>query len=90
MFKRHRRQKIRPAEQGQKPLDQFQPGARIKIECVRCGLGFQRRLCELGLFDGAEVEIVKNDRFGPLIIKILNSKIALGRHQARRIYGQKI
>ena len=82
--------RIGPVGRGQRSLDQFQSGDRVKIEFVRCHLGFRRRLCELGMFDGAEVEIVKNDRFGPLIIQIFNSKIALGRNQAGRIYGQKI
>jgi len=87
MFRKHR---IRYILEGKRSLDQFQIGEKVKIECVNCGLGFRRRLCELGLFDGAEVEIVKNDRFGPLIIKIFNSKIALGRQQTRRIYGKKV
>ena len=71
-------------------LINFKEGDRIKVKCVECGMNFRRRLIDLGLFDGAEVEIIKNDRFGPLILKIFNSKIALGRGQAAKIYGEKI
>jgi len=71
-------------------LIDFKEGDRIKVKCVECGMNFRRRLIDLGLFDGAEVEIIKNDRFGPLILKIFNSKIALGRGQAAKIYGEKI
>ena len=72
-----------------RPLPEFKKGDKVRIECVECGHGFRNRLCDLGLFDGSEVEIVKNDKFGPLIIKILDSKIALGRGEASKIYGEK-
>jgi len=71
-------------------LIDFKEGDKIRIKCVSCGMNFRRRLIDLGLFDGAEIEIIKNDKFGPLILKIFNSKIALGRGQAAKIYGEKI
>ncbi|MFH1427875.1 MAG: ferrous iron transport protein A [Patescibacteria group bacterium] len=70
-------------------LIKFQKGDKVKIKCVKCGQGLKNRLCDLGLFDGSEVEITKNDKYGPLIIKILDSKIALGRGEANKIYGEK-
>jgi Fe2+ transport system protein FeoA len=72
-----------------KRLTEFKEGDIVKIECVNCSLNFKNRLCELGLYDGSKVEIVKNDHFGPLIIKIFESKIALGRGEASKVYGQK-
>ncbi|MFA5250169.1 MAG: FeoA family protein [Parachlamydiales bacterium] len=71
-------------------LFEFRAGNRVKISCISCGQTFKRRLMELGLFDGAEVEIIKNDNHGPLIIGIFNSKIALGRGEAAKILGQRI
>ncbi|MBU0597872.1 ferrous iron transport protein A [Patescibacteria group bacterium] len=68
----------------------FREGDKVKIECVHCGKNFRKRLIDLGLFDGAEIEIIKNDKYGPLILKIFNSQIALGRGQAAKIYGNKI
>ena len=73
-----------------KTLIDFREGDKVKIECVNCGFNFKRRLIDLGLFDGSEVEIIKNDRFGPFILKIFDSKIALGRGQAAKIYADKI
>tara|TARA_B100000315_G_C14243808_1_gene436517 strand:+ start:396 stop:626 length:231 start_codon:yes stop_codon:yes gene_type:complete len=70
-------------------LSQFEKGEKVKILDVHCGKDFSRRLSDLGLFNGAEVEIVKNDNFGPIIIKILNSKLALGRGEANKIYVKK-
>ena len=74
----------------EKTLADFKNGEKIKVLSVNCGRNLSRRLCDLGLFEGTEIEIFKNDNFGPLIIKILNSKIALGRGEAEKIYGEKI
>ena len=73
-----------------KKLIEFNQGDKIKINYVECGMNFKRRLSELGLYDGAEIEIIKNDKFGPLLIKIFNSRIALGRGEAEKIYGEQI
>lgn len=73
----------------QKPLIEFKQGDKVKIECVACGRNFRNRLCDLGLYDGSEIEIIKNDKSGPLIIKIFDSKIALGRGEAMKIQGEK-
>ena len=71
-------------------LPQFKKGEKLKVLGVNCGKEFSRRLSDLGLFTGAELEIIKNDDFGPIIIKILNSKLALGRGEASKIYVQTI
>ena len=46
-----------------KNLTEFNKSDNIKICYVSCGQNFRRRLSELGLFDGAEIEIIKNDRW---------------------------
>lgn len=74
----------------QKSLSQFEKGEKIKIIGINCGRQFDRRLCDLGVFEGTEVTIIKNDKFGPIIIQILNSKIALGQGEANKIYGESI
>ena len=73
-----------------RPLIDFKEGEKVEINCVACGRSFRNRLCELGLFDGSELEIVKNDESGPLIVKILDSRVALGRGQAAKISARKI
>ncbi|MBU1118851.1 ferrous iron transport protein A [Patescibacteria group bacterium] len=71
-----------------KSLITFNVGETVSIRCVRCGRNFTKRLSDLGLFDGALVTILKNDSFGPIILKVLGSKIALGRGEAEKIYGE--
>lgn len=74
----------------EKLLSQFKNGEKVRILGIHCGKQFGRRLCDLGLFEGTEIKIIKNDNFGPIIIQILNSKIALGRGEANKIYAKKI
>lgn len=73
-----------------KNIINFKSGEKLKIKCINCNSIFARRISELGLFDGSEIEIVKNDNFYPVIIKIFDSQIALGRGEAQKIYGEKI
>ena len=44
----------------------------------------------MGLYDGSEVEVLKNDGLGPILLKIFDSKIALGRGEAEKIMGEEI
>ncbi|OIP79851.1 hypothetical protein COW94_00060 [Candidatus Peregrinibacteria bacterium CG22_combo_CG10-13_8_21_14_all_44_10] len=71
-------------------LSEFYKNTTVRITNINCGADFCRRLDALGLFEDTEVEIIKNDNFGPLVIKILNSKIALGRGEADKIYAEEI
>ncbi|EKD43295.1 MAG: hypothetical protein ACD_72C00358G0006 [uncultured bacterium] len=71
-------------------LDSFQENERVQIEKINCADKFCLRLGELGLYLGAEIQILKNDNFGPLVLKIFDSQIALGRSEAKNIYAKKI
>ncbi len=73
-----------------KNISEFKKGDQIRIMCIECGQCLKRRLTELGIFSGSNLEIVKNDSFNPVLIKIFDSKIALGRGEARKIYGEKV
>jgi len=53
------------------------------------GRGFLWRMAALGFNPGATVEVVRNDGFGPLIVSILDTQIALGRGQACKIYVRR-
>ncbi|MFA7171104.1 MAG: FeoA family protein [Candidatus Paceibacterota bacterium] len=71
-------------------ITKFHEGDIIRIRLLECGLGFQKRMAELGIFAGAEIEIAKNDGRGPLLVKVFDSKIVLGQSGAQKIYGDKI
>lgn len=71
-------------------ITEFSKGDHIVIKALKCGEEFRRRLADLGLFNGAQVEIVKNDGKNPLLIRVFNSKIVLDQKGAINIYGEKI
>ena len=60
-------------------------GKKVKIKEVIGGEKLKKRLSELGVYNGTSIEIIKNDFSGPLILKVLDSKIVIGRGQAQKI-----
>lgn len=46
---------------------------------------FKKRLSDLGIYKDAQVEIIRNDIPGPLILDIKGSRLILGRGQAQKI-----
>jgi len=73
----------------QKILADFPAGSKLRITGLYGGRSFREKLSELGLFEGAEVEVIKNDFSGPIILKVFDSKIAIGRGQAQKTYVQE-
>ena len=66
-------------------LDQLASGQRGYIRDVAGGRGFISRLATLGFTLGAEVEMVQNFGFGPLIVMVRDSRMALGRGEAQHV-----
>jgi ferrous iron transport protein A len=56
------------------------------IADVRGGRGIIRRLTELGLAPGVHVKMVNEaGRAGPVIVKVGEAKVGIGRGMARRV-----
>ena len=70
------------------PLSMVREGDEVKIHWVVCGRGLRARLCDLGLYEGTRIKVVKNDVFGPVILKVKGSKIVIGRGQAQKIMAE--
>ena len=66
-------------------LDALRAGERGRIRRLRGGRGFVSRLATLGFTIGTEVEMIQNYGFGPLIVMVRDSRVALGRGEARHI-----
>ena len=60
-------------------------GQDVVINCVNCEHGLKKRLCDLGLFDGTRIKVLKNDRFSPIVVGVFDSKLAIRRQQAESI-----
>lgn len=68
------------------PLSIIEEGKTVKVVKIIGGRGLVRRLYEIGLLPGAEIEVVRNSKHGPVIIR---NKIAgtfsLGYGVARKV-----
>jgi len=67
------------------PLSFAKEGTTVKVKKIRIGRKLNKRLCELGIFEGTKIIVVKNEFCGPVIIKVLDSKLILGRGESMKI-----
>lgn len=66
-------------------LDCVKPGSRARIINILHQGGWVYRMYQLGVFPGVEVEVVYNDGRGPIVLRVGDSEIVVGRGLARRI-----
>ncbi|MCI0506932.1 MAG: ferrous iron transport protein A [Gammaproteobacteria bacterium] len=66
-------------------LDQLAPGARAIVSELQGGRGFASRLAGMGISVGCEIEMLQNPARGPLLMRVRDTRIALGRGEASKI-----
>ncbi len=71
-------------------LMELEQGDKAVIKGFRGGYRFQVQLNNLGVHEGDEIEIKKKGAFGPLLISVHNSNVAIGRGVASKIMVEKI
>ena len=67
------------------PLSNLLPGETGLVQDLAGGRGFVGRLAALGFTPGAEVTMVQNFGRGPIIVLVRDTRIALGRGEARKV-----
>lgn len=68
-----------------RPLAMAKQGETVLIREIRSGLRLKKRLGELGLYEGTSVKVVRNRESGPVMVKILDSQLILGRGESLKI-----
>ena len=71
------------------PLTQLGAGEQGTVAELRGGRSFVSRLATLGFTPGALLTVVQNYGRGPLIVRVRDTQIALGRGEADRIYVRR-
>jgi len=66
-------------------LTALSPGQVGVVHKLRGGHGFISRLAALGFTPGAPVTVTRNHGFGPLIVAVRGTQVALGRGEASHI-----
>ncbi len=67
------------------PLSMLPSGKNASIRRLAEGEKVRERLMSMGFIPGIDVSVVRNDRHGPLIISLLNSRVIIGRGMAQKI-----
>lgn len=67
------------------PLVEIHTGERAIVRAFRGGRAVQNRLASLGFTPGVDVDMTQNYGFGPLIVTVRGTRVALGRSEAAKI-----
>jgi Fur family ferric uptake transcriptional regulator len=67
-----------------RPLTEVAVGERVKVVSTSGGRGFVQRLADLGIVPETEIQVINNA--GPVIVALGNTRVALGRGMASKIF----
>ena len=66
-------------------LAELAAGEAGAVMALHGGGAFVGRMAALGFTPGSEVQIIRNGGHGPLIVEVVDTQVALGRGEARRV-----
>ena len=75
-----------PASKKVVPITLIPENKTVKLSKIEGGLHLKRRLMDLGFVPNATIKIIKNSYFGPLIVELKDSRLAIGRGEAQNIF----
>ncbi len=70
-------------------LSALHSGEQGEVVKLAGGRGMLSRMTALGFTPGADVTVVQNFGRGPLIARVRDARIALGRGEAKRVYVRR-
>jgi ferrous iron transport protein A len=71
------------------PLSALNTGEHGAVVRLEGGRGLLSRMASLGFTPGAEITILQNFGHGPLIVRVREARVALGRGEAGKIYVRR-
>jgi len=69
-------------------LSELKTGESAVIHSLQGGHTLRSRLAALGFTPGAEIRVVQNMGRGPMIVRVRDTRIALGRGEAQKVLIQ--
>ena len=72
------------------PISFIPEGKRVLCKNIDSGGNVKKRLAALGFISKEEIKVIKNSGFGPIVLEIKDSRIAIGRGEAQRIMVEEI
>ena len=67
-------------------LAEIEAGRSVRITKIDDGGAFKEKLISMGLLPGREVEVISARGRGPVVIKVNETRLALGHGMAQKIY----
>jgi ferrous iron transport protein A len=61
-------------------------GERVKVSRVLGGRGLIRRMMDMGLRPGTEIEIISASKTGPVVIRLEGQRLGIGFGMAKKIF----
>jgi Fe2+ transport system protein FeoA len=65
--------------------EQFPVGSRGYVRALQCGQRLAGRFAALGPTLGAKIEVLQNPGYGPLLVAVRGTRLAIGRGQATKV-----
>jgi len=87
--KRHRAASTSAIDHEVVSLNTLNTGEHGEVVKLNGGRGMLSRMTSLGFTPGAEITVLQNFGRGPLITRVRDARIALGRGEAGRIYVRR-
>jgi ferrous iron transport protein A len=69
-----------------RPLTELRSKETAIIDGLRGGAGFRRRLAALGFTPGTKIKMLQNRGHGAILVTVRDTRIALGRGEAHKIW----
>jgi Fe2+ transport system protein FeoA len=70
-------------------LGTVKSGQLVQISSLKGGHHFLSRLASLGFTPGAKLQVIQNYGHGPIIVRLRDTRVALGRGEAEKILVQR-
>jgi len=71
-------------------LAELAPGAQVIVRKVGGGKTLASRLAAMGLLVGSRLDILQNPQHGPMLIRVRDTRIALGRGEATKVLAEEV
>jgi len=71
-------------------LSAVRSGVWVRIQRMQGGHRFLGRLASLGFTPGARLKVIQNFGNGPIIVTLRDTRVALGRGEARKILVKQL
>jgi ferrous iron transport protein A len=65
-------------------------GAYAVVQRLRGGRGLAGRLAGMGLTVGSRLEVLQNQGYGPVLVRVRDTRIGLGRGEAAKVLVEEV